>query len=210
MSYSESILVVNKAHLSGYLVSGFQYITDIGRFTDLIQAAQEFHERGLMEEDERYVQLIPYIVYRYEQQLFVMERSAKASEQRLASKLSLGIGGHIRQSDMTDNSLISWAKRELHEEVALATVPEIQVMGLIYDPSNVVGRVHLGVLMFAQGTDASIAIKDEHQSGRLMTLNEIAAVRERFETWSTIALDALTPQLMPEQQINQKDRRSEI
>ncbi len=46
-----------------------------------------------------------------------MQRTAQASEQRLQNKYSLGIGGHIRQEDITNGSLADWARRKFMKKL---------------------------------------------------------------------------------------------
>ena len=72
-----------------------------------------------METDPAYKQIIPYLVFTYENKYFLMQRQKKASETRLQSKYSLGIGGHIREEDMENCTLVDWAKREFEEEIDL-------------------------------------------------------------------------------------------
>jgi predicted NUDIX family phosphoesterase len=138
------------------------------------------------------VQLIPYVIYEDNDTLFVMQRSPDASEQRLANKCSLGIGGHIRQEDLHETDIAAWALREFEEEVDVSVMPAIEIVGLVYDPRDMVGRVHLGIVMRAIAQPgAHIRIKDEHISGELKTFDEAYRLYDSLESWSQLVLDIL-------------------
>ena len=77
---------------------------------------------------------------------FLMQRKSDASESRLRNKLTVGIGGHIRQEDLSsfdeasadkqEHSLFAWALREFHEEVNYAGNLKVLPLGIINDDSN--------------------------------------------------------------------------
>src|SRR5579863_595823 len=125
----ELILVVKRSHLfpSGDW-QGLQ-AHDFDHYTHIIDHKKEFHPRSLMETDPTYKQIIPYLVFEHDSNYFLMQRKADASETRLRNKRTLGIGGHIRQEDMIDNSLYNWATREFHEEVSYAGNLTVQPLG---------------------------------------------------------------------------------
>ena len=54
-----------------------------------------FLGRDLAEEDPGYKQIIPYAVFHHEGRFLHYVRGSKSGEHRLASKGSIGIGGHI-------------------------------------------------------------------------------------------------------------------
>ena len=64
-----------------------------------------FMPREQAEEDPQYKQIIPYALFRHEDKLLRYVRGKKSGEQRLASKSSVGIGGHINQDDEEQSSL---------------------------------------------------------------------------------------------------------
>ena len=144
-----------------------------------------------METDPSYKQIIPYEVFTFNDRYFLMQRQAKASEQRLKNKFSLGIGGHIRQEDMTTASIFDWANREFHEEVNYNDMIEIQTIGVLNDDSNPVGQVHLGLVLLITGSSPNIAIKSELKSGQLLSLQELEPFYDRMETWSQMVCDFL-------------------
>jgi predicted NUDIX family phosphoesterase len=159
-----------------------------------ILSHQEFHPRPAMEEDPRYKQIIPYLIFKHADTYFMMRRSAKASETRLKSKYSLGIGGHIRAEDIEGGSIAQWAAREFEEEVSYSGTYTVHPLGIINDDSNDVGRVHVGFVYLLEGTSPDISIKDEHETGMLMTLDECRMLYDQMESWSRIVFDFLRQQ----------------
>ena len=58
-----------------------------------------FEPRDTVEEDPSLKQLIPYCVFRHQERVFHYRRGTEQGEQRLHSKRSIGIGGHISSTD---------------------------------------------------------------------------------------------------------------
>ena len=160
-------------------------------FVEIILARKEFLPRSLMEYDFSYKQIIPYLVFRFEDKYFLMQRKSKASEKRLRSKYSFGIGGHIRQEDIMDANIASWARREFHEEVEYKGNFGIEFLGILNDDSNDVGKVHVGFVYILDGDSCDISVKDELQSGQLLTLDECFDYYDQMESWSKMVFDFL-------------------
>ncbi len=156
---------------------------------DTVLTKKEFLPRSLMETDPTYKQIIPYLVFTHENKLFMMQRQAKASETRLQSKFSLGIGGHIREEDINDADIIAWARREFHEEVDYKDTFTVEPLGILNDDSNDVGKVHVGFVYLLRGDSSKISVYEELKSGTLMNLEECAELYDRMESWSQIVFD---------------------
>lgn len=190
--YDERILVVKRAHL---FANGPWEGVNIEQLVPCIEAIgkhSEFHLRSLMEQDPTYKQIIPYLVFQYQDKFFIMQRKKEASEQRLQSKYSLGIGGHMRYEDLQQGAdLFSWARREFEEEVAYEGNIEIAPLGVLNDDSNEVGKVHLGLVFMVIGDSDNIKVKSELASGTLMTLSECLDYVPKMETWSQMVLMTL-------------------
>lgn len=207
-NYDEQILVVKRSHLFPHGSWNGLKKESFATYLTIIQKHHEFLPRTLMEQDPTYKQIIPYLVFTHNERYFLMERQAKSSEQRLKSKLSLGIGGHIRKEDlyaeacrageheqakgsMEGTDIFNWARREFHEEVQYQGDFTITPLGILNDDSNDVGKVHLGFVFLLHGTSPQISVKSELRSGTLVSLEECLLVQERMETWSQMALPFL-------------------
>jgi len=57
------------------------------------------------EEDPSFKQIIPYAIFRYQDRFLHYVRGGGSGEKRLASKGSIGIGGHINDTDFAAASL---------------------------------------------------------------------------------------------------------
>lgn len=169
---------------------GFRTV-DEAAFTSIVETHGTFRPRGMMEYDPTFKQVIPYLIFRFNNQLFVMQRKKEARETRLQSLYSIGIGGHIRQEDISEKNIMSWAHREFHEEVCYQGALTTHFLGIINDDSNEVGRVHIGAIYLLDGTSDQISIKDEHALGMLSNAAECRQLYDRFENWSQIVFNAL-------------------
>lgn len=188
----EHILVVKRTHFFAQDdFSGIIPITDFSDYLRIIDSHKEFLPRSVMETDPTYKQIIPYLVFTHQNRYFLMQRHSKASETRLQSKFSLGIGGHIKERDITHRDIFSWAHREFHEEIAYSGSLRIEPIGLVNDDSNEVGKVHVGFVFLVHGDSSDIAIKSELQSGSLLSLEECSLYKERMETWSAMVHELL-------------------
>ena len=165
---------------------------NINSFLQTVAHKKEFLPRALMEQDPRYKQIIPYLIFTHGNRYFLMQRKATASEQRLKNKFSLGIGGHVRSEDVAGNdSLFDWARREFHEEINYSGTFSITTLGLLNDDSNPVGEVHIGLVLLLQGDSADISIKSELKSGFLATVDECTQHYDSMESWSQLVFDFL-------------------
>jgi predicted NUDIX family phosphoesterase len=156
--------------------------------------------RAHVEEDPSFKQLIPYCLLRSagddgRPRYFAYTRGGGQAETRLRAKRSVGIGGHISSCDGEhgdDVSYESGMRRELAEEIAIGGGWTSRCVGLINDDATPVGSVHLGIVHILDLERADVAARE---SGLVEcgfdTLERLLADRERFETWSQIALDAL-------------------
>jgi len=188
----EKILVVARRQLFPEgAFQGFLPIVDFSAYQELIMENRQFFWRSEMEGDPSFKQIIPYLVFCHEDRYFLMRRRGDASEARLKNKYTLGIGGHIRQEDMLDESLVNWAKREFAEEVCYDGGLTISALGLINDETNSVGQVHTGFVFLLQGDAASISVKSELKEGELMSLEQMAPSYANMETWSQMVFDFL-------------------
>lgn len=190
-THDEQILVVKREKLFPQGAWHGLHAANMEEYLAIIEQEQEFLPRSLMETDPTYKQIIPYLIFTYKDTYFLMQRQAKASEQRLKNKYSLGIGGHIRQEDITSKSIIDWAQREFEEEVFYQGSYKVQPLGILNDDSNPVGEVHLGFVLLLEGDSSNITVKSELKSGQLVSLAECTNYYENLENWSQIVLGFL-------------------
>jgi|SRR4030095_10636020 predicted NUDIX family phosphoesterase len=194
-THDEHILVVRRAHLFSEMMlpawHGLQEV-DFEHYLHIINHKKEFHPRSIMETDPAYKQIIPYLIFEHDKNYFLMQRQSTASETRLRNKLTLGIGGHIRQEDMVKKDcLFAWAVREFHEEVHYTGNLTVKPLGIINDDSDDVGKVHIGFAFLLVGDSPEISVKSELKSGELVSYDDCLAMKEWMESWSQFVIDYL-------------------
>jgi predicted NUDIX family phosphoesterase len=191
------VLVVPAAELDR--LGRFQgFSADVARYLGGLLRPEllEFRPRAEVEEDPSYKQLIPYVVIRCGDAVFCYTRGKSQGEARLHAKRSLGIGGHVDESDAdgraTPDAYEIALRRELDEEVAINAPGQMRCLGLINDDSTPVGEVHLGVVYEYRLEAPDVAAREDGVADAgFVSLAEVLAGRDRFETWSQICIDAL-------------------
>lgn len=193
----ENVLVIRRELLD--LLGAFQGLQpDTARYLSAFLKRENnfFLPRSRAEQDSAFKQIIPYAVFTHGQKILHYVRGAKSGEKRLVAKGSIGIGGHINDSD---ESLFSFdldayrvaVRREIEEELKLEGSYEDRVAGLINDDSTDVGRVHLGIVHVVTLASARVRAGEKAISElQFLSLDELRQRREMLESWSQIVVDA--------------------
>jgi dCTP deaminase len=164
---------------------------DVAKLVRVINTKHKFMARGEVEDDPAWQQVIPYMFFENGGEYFLMQRNAGHTDKRLASNYSLGVGGHINKKDIKTGNIVSWAKREFEEEVDYKGRYKAEFLGLLNDDTNDVGRVHVGLIIKMAGNSNGITVRDEHQSGEMVGVDQLAKNYKKMETWSQIVYDYL-------------------
>lgn len=156
-----------------------------------------FLPRAQAENDPTHKQIIPYALIVHGDTVLHYVRGKKAGEQRLVAKGSIGIGGHMND---TDESLFAWdehayragVEREVNEEIKIESPFEDRIVALLNDDTTEVGRVHLGIVHVFRLAEPKVE-KREAMITNLAFLkkDELLARRENLETWSLLCADSL-------------------
>lgn len=186
----EQILVVSREIVIPQPWQGIN-TEGVEEFEKLVRENGSFRRRADCEEDSSWKQIIPYMVFRHQDKYFLMQRTNQGLEARLHNLYSLGIGGHINKEDLVGETIMDWARREFEEEVDYPGNFTATPVGLLNDDTNLVGEVHLGYVLLLEGDSEQIKIRDEHQSGQLISLYEMRLLTPQMETWSSILWDHL-------------------
>jgi len=151
-----------------------------------------FVDRPVAEVSPAFKQLIPYVVVRDGDGVFLMERTDAGGDPRLHGKASIGVGGHLNPVDEGADSLTDGLRREWAEELVAEWEPEFALVGLLNDDSNPVGSVHLGVVFEVNAAGRSVDVRErEKLTGRFASVAEVRAAWDRMETWSRLVADHL-------------------
>lgn len=202
----EQILVIPEERMS-VLGDATGFIKgDAGTLAHLLDPSHmQFLERtDELEANPSFKQLIPYMILMFraegEWMIFQYTRMKAQGEKRLHGKKSIGIGGHVNPSDLADantHPLFGGARRELNEEVDIHTAYRtFEHAGLLYDPSNDVGKVHLGIVMHVRLNAPCVLAKEDSMGfPGFLKLSQLVEFKDQFENWSQLCIEHLAKEL---------------
>jgi predicted NUDIX family phosphoesterase len=156
-----------------------------------------FLPRSEAEINPAYKQIIPYALIAFENKMAYYVRGKKAGEQRLVAKGSIGIGGHMNETDeslfaLDEAAYRAGVEREVNEEIKIDSPFDDRIVALLNDDTTEVGRVHLGVVHIFKPAEPKIEKREAMITGlTFLRKEELLARRETMETWSQICLDSL-------------------
>jgi len=178
-------------------VGHFQgFSSEIDRYLDVIldPAHASYRPRPQMEQDPSFKQLIPYCVFRFEDQVFHYQRGTAQGEARLHAKRSIGVGGHVSTADLAkaQSPYLEGMRRELEEEVDIECGWSEDCVGLINDDETEVGKVHLGIVHIFELDNPKVQPREKSMiNAGFAPLAELIKQIDQFETWSQICLKFL-------------------
>ena len=194
----ENVLVIRRSlfdELSAFQGLNFEpekYLKAI-----LSRGSNFFIPRPEAESSPDYKQIIPYVLIVFQNTVLHYVRGKRAGEQRLIAKGSIGIGGHMNETDeslfaMDEQAYRAGVEREVNEEIKIDTPFEDQIVALLNDDSTEVGRVHLGIVHIFKLKEPNVQKREAMITGlTFLTKEELMARRESLETWSQICLNSL-------------------
>lgn len=157
----------------------------------------QFMERAEAENDPRFKQLIPYCltscVFDGEVKYLSYRRSPKGGESRLYGLMSIGIGGHVDESDQEPNGFCTVdmvriaARREIGEELQGVNTKNLcgdRPLCMVNHDDTHVAAVHLGIVF-----DIRLPEPPTGHSGELLDLQwyslyELKDKVSEMEGWS--------------------------
>ena len=158
--------------------------------------------RNVLEHDSNFKHIIPYIVIKQNDKYLTYQRTSSGGESRLHGNFSIGFGGHVDCGDIVlseDKQQIDFfktiffsAKRELSEELSIIIDEDcINIIGYLYDDSNSVGLVHLGLVVVVEVNDAFNVSSPEDQINLqgFKSVSELSIDKSAFENWSVLLIE---------------------
>lgn len=194
----ENVLVVKRALLDQ--LGSFQGLNfEPRKYLDSILSRGNnfFLRRDQAEKDPSHKQIIPYVLLAFDGKVLFYVRGKKAGEQRLVTKGSIGIGGHMNESDeslfaLDEVAYRAGVEREVGEEIAINTKFEDRIVALLNDDGTEVGQVHLGVVHVFKLAEPKVKKREAMITNvAFLDKKELIARRDSLETWSQICLDSL-------------------
>jgi len=164
---------------------------NLNYYLDLIKTNAIFKRRGDMENNPAFKQIIPYMLFSYENKFFAYKYLANAGEQRLVNNnYQLGVGGHMNKEDIngTADILETGMMREWDEEVDFkGNFLQKNFVGIINDDSKPVEQVHLGLVYHFIGDSPDIHVKEtDKMEGKLLEMKDLSADKIDHSVWMQI------------------------
>ena len=192
---TEQVLVVRRS-LFEELGSFHGLNADVGRYLPVfLEAGNHFFvPRPEAEEDPSLKQLIPYVVVTAGDKLLHYRRGGASGEKRLLKKGSVGIGGHINDTDGLGEAFDSAAyqrslMRELQEELVIESCFIERPLALLNDDTNPVGAVHLGIVHQCHLAEPNVTSNEEAIAELgFLSLEELSSRNDQLETWSQLVI----------------------
>ena len=155
-------------------------------YLNLLKSSSFFKERKDVEEDPYYLQIIPYIIFSFEDKFFLYKYINKAGEKRLIDHYQLAVGGHIDLSDGKDIELA--ALREWEEEVSFkGKIKRKKLVGILNDDRAMVEKVHLGIIYHFIGDSDNIEVKEKDKlKGHMVKKEDIGKFIREEDIWASI------------------------
>jgi len=192
---TERVLVLARRDVpGGCTFTGVRHAGDatLDDLRQRVAGAGRYLERPVAEEDPSHKQLIPYVVVRDAERVFLMQRTEAGGDPRLHGRASIGVGGHLNPVDVGDDALMAGLRREWAEELDTDWEPEFRLIGLLNDDSNPVGAVHLGVVFTVEADGRSVRVREHDKLvGEFAEPDAVRGAWDRLETWSQLVGEAL-------------------
>ncbi len=190
----EMVLVIKDKDIQA-VVEGYGFLdVPMDEIKNMVEKKGFFIRRSKAENDESIRQLIPYVVVRNPERMYLLVKRLKAqTESRLHGFYSIGIGGHVNDKDEGDSpwmKFLSGMEREINEEISISHYNWPKYVGLIRENTTPVNRVHLGVV-FTITTDINGIKENEKFSWELTDIEGLKKRYDEMETWSQLALNGI-------------------
>ncbi len=190
----EMVLVVRDSDVAS-IVDGYGFFkTSLDVVKDVVEKHGFFVRRSRAEGDKTLRQVIPYIILKNEEGLYIMMRRLSAhTEQRLHGFYSLAVGGHVNDTDDGNSpwlKFLSGMEREIEEEVDIERTDWPQYIGIVRENTTAVNTVHIGVVFLLRAKIKGIKEK-EKLTMTLVVPNEVPKFYDRLESWSRYAFEAI-------------------
>lgn len=180
--HTEQVLGIARTLVPGGLKWRGVRAVPLDPYLAAIRELGTFRPRPEAETDPSWKQVIPYLVLRDRERIFLMRRTRAGGDERLHERYTIGIGGHVNPGD-TDP--LDALRREWAEEIEADFAPALEPLGVLNDDDNGVGAVHLGLVYSADANGRPVGIRENQKlEGAFASFADVTAVVSRLETWS--------------------------
>lgn len=196
----QSILVVPRTTVVDDLVhTGYLPDPSVARrLCDALLNSYQLVPRQEAEDDPRYLQPIPLAYIECgDSGLLVFPGDERESDDRLYGRYALWAGGHIEETDCTDDPVRACLIRELEEELSTMDLPDPELMGLVRDKRSVRSARHVGLVHRIRIDDEAVVQalqgppSQRHRGSevtQLVDCHDLPFPIDRLEPWSEFIL----------------------
>jgi predicted NUDIX family phosphoesterase len=164
-------------------------------FLDLFRKYGQFLQRGPLEENPKYKQIIGQVVLQVGDRFLLHRVNASSTEERLHNLWPILLGGHIEEVDVRpDQDIVLTAiEREFQEEVEYhGNILRKTPLGVIYLGDNAVNRVHVGLIYHFLGDSLEISSREDVIGDlQFVTKGELQEMSESLTYWSRLLVPIL-------------------
>ncbi len=166
----------------------------------IVRKYGRFVNRDFAEVSDTVTQIVAVGVVRCGNRVLCLKRAKKSNRRALQLRWTVMIGGHVDDADRQSNDpALSCLNRELDEEIGITPKVPPQLAGLVADPENPVGRLHIGFVFDVQVESPMIQIKSKFDNAEFTYANRnkyyefmhektITGLMKEFDPWSYVFL----------------------
>jgi predicted NUDIX family phosphoesterase len=170
---------------------------DVEKYLPLVTSPSQilYLNRSEAEQDNRYKQLIPYVLILHRDRILRYRRGKGGQETRLHGLFSVGIVGHISEEGhglfSNQHGYHEGMRRELKEEVDIEAANETAA-AVINDDSTEVGFVHFGVIQVMRvPSEEIVGRRSGIVAPEFVPISEAMKDPSAYESWSRLCLENL-------------------
>ncbi|MBN1915693.1 NUDIX domain-containing protein [Candidatus Dojkabacteria bacterium] len=162
---------------------------DLDYYYKLLNTEGEFRERGLLENDPAFKQVIGQVLLQVGNKFLIHRVNSYGGEKRAHGLWPILVGGHIEEQDLNDRKDIvtSAIDREFEEEVNYGgKIIRKDFLGIVYiEDENPVNHVHVGlVYRFVGDVEDVKPVEKEISDMRFVERGYIEENIEKLTYWS--------------------------
>ena len=165
---------------------------------DAIAKDGRYLDRELAEQNPCFKQVVAYGIVRHKSNVLCLRRTRKSHRKSLRLRYTLLFGGHVDDSEKhTQEPLQSCLLRELNEELGISPSRPLELLGIVTDPTTLVGQLHIGIVFDVHTEhdvidvptsldNAEFVNAEKNNRYQLQQVDKLP--KKRFDSWSTLFL----------------------
>lgn len=173
---------------------------DVADVLGSIDDAGTLVDRDVAERDGSRCQIVACAIVRSRGNVLCLRRARNAGRPQLRLRYTVLVGGHVDEADCGESSVLAHCvKRELAEELGLDLGMQSRLLGVVADPTNLTGCLHLGIVFEVNIDGTEIELRSHHDTQEfvhagkrrtvvLMSAAEIRGLSQTLDPWSRLVV----------------------